>query len=63
VETEGTYVDEYKVVVFDKSNLQYVKDTILNYDWRNYKTHQSSPNISKNDIYRLFSRKSEFALF
>ena len=63
VEEEGTYADEYKVVVFDKNNLEYVKDTILNYDWKNYKTHQSSPNISKNDIYRLFLRKSEFALF
>lgn len=48
------YGDEYKVVVFDKSNLQYIKNTILNFDWQNYKKHQSSPNISKNDIYRLF---------
>lgn len=51
------YGDEYKVVVIDKSNLTFVKDTILNFDWKNYKKHQSSPNISKNDIYRLF--KSE----
>ncbi len=49
------YGDEYKVVVFDKGNLEFVKNTIINYDWSNYKTHQSSPNISKNDIYRLFS--------
>ena len=48
------YGDEYKVVVFDKSNLQYIKNTILSFDWQNYKKHQSSPNISKNDIYRLF---------
>jgi len=48
------YGDEYKVVVFDKSNLEYVKNTILNHDWKNFKKHQSSPNISKNDIYRLF---------
>jgi hypothetical protein len=48
------YGDEYKVVVFDKTNLEYVKDTILNHDWDNFKNHQSSPNISKNDIYRLF---------
>jgi hypothetical protein len=51
------YGDEYKVVVFDKSNLQYIKNTILGFDWQNYKKHQSSPNISKNDVYRLF--KSE----
>jgi len=48
------YGDEYKVVVFDKSNLEYVKNTILKHDWKNFKNHQSSPNISKNDIYRLF---------
>ena len=50
------YGDEYKVVVIDKSNLEYVRNKILNYDWKNYKTHQSSPNISKNDIYRLFDK-------
>jgi len=48
------YGDEYKVVVFDKKNLEYVRNTILNHDWKNFKKHQSSPNISKNDIYRLF---------
>jgi len=48
------YGDEYKVVVFDKSNLKHIKNTVLNNDWKNFKQHQSSPNISKNDIYRLF---------
>jgi len=48
------YSDEYKVVVYDKNNLDYVRNVILNHDWNNFKTHQSSPNISKNDIYRLF---------
>jgi len=51
------YGDEYKVIVHNKSDLQSVKETILKFDWKNYKKHQSSPNISKNDIYRLF--KSE----
>lgn len=46
--------DEYKIIVFDKGNLQYVKDTILNFNWKAYKKHQSAPNISKNDILRLF---------
>ena len=46
--------DEYKIIVFNKSNLQYVKDTILNFNWKDYKKHQSAPNISKNDILRLF---------
>jgi hypothetical protein len=48
------YGDEYKVVVFDKNNLEHVRNTILKHDWKNFKNHQSSPNISKNDIYRLF---------
>jgi len=51
------YGDEYKVVVYDKANLEYVRNTILNHDWKNFKIHQSSPNISKNDIYRLFTSK------
>lgn len=55
VEKEGTYADEYKVVVHNKKNLDYVKSTILNQDWKNFKKHQSAPNLSKNDIYRLFN--------
>ena len=51
------YGDEYKVLVNDKNDLEYVKNKILNFDWVGYKKHQSSPNISKNDVYRLF--KSE----
>jgi len=52
------YGDEYKVVVFDKSNLDYIRGIILGNDWSNFKKHQSSPNISKNDIYRLFNNKN-----
>lgn len=51
------YSDEYKVVVHDKKNLEYVRSKIINNDWFNFKKHQSSPNISKNDIYRLFLKK------
>jgi len=48
------YSDEYKVVVHDKKNIQFVKETILGHDWKKFKKHQSSPNISKNDVYRIF---------
>lgn len=48
------YTQTYKIVVNDKSDIEYVKNTILNFDWQNYKKHQSAPSISKNDIYRLF---------
>jgi len=54
VEGGKRYGDEYKVVVNDKTLLNDIKNTILNFDWSNYKKHQSAPNISKNDIYRLF---------
>lgn len=48
------HTQTYKIVVNDKSNLEYVRNTILNFDWKGYKKHQSAPSISKNDIYRLF---------
>lgn len=48
------YGDEYKVIVKDKDKISFIKNTILDFDWVGYKKHQSSPNISKNDIYRLF---------
>jgi hypothetical protein len=48
------YGDEYKVIVKDKSQIKHIKSTILDFDWIGYKKHQSSPNISKNDVYRLF---------
>ncbi len=50
-----THTQTYKIVVDDKSKVEYVKDRILNFDWRNFKKHQSAPSLSKNDIYRLFT--------
>jgi hypothetical protein len=55
IKTENINKQTYKIKVFNRENLQYVKDTILNYDWLNYKKHQSAPNITRNDIYRLFT--------
>jgi len=54
IKYENINKQTYKVKVFDDRNLEWVKNTILNYDWLNYKTHQSAPNITRNDIYRLF---------
>ena len=48
------HTQTYKIVVNDKTNVEYVRNTILKFDWQNYKKHQSAPSISKNDIYRLF---------
>jgi hypothetical protein len=50
-----THTQTYKIVVEDKSKLEYVKGRILNFDWSNFKKHQSAPSLSKNDIYRLFT--------
>lgn len=50
-----THTQTYKIVVEDKSKVEYVKSRILNFDWRNFKKHQSAPSLSKNDIYRLFT--------
>lgn len=49
-----THTQTYKIVVNDKSKIEYVKDKILNFDWSDFKKHQSAPSLSKNDIYRLF---------
>lgn len=57
IRTENLHTQTYKIVVEDKSKIDFVKRTILNFDWQNYKKHQSAPSLSKNDIYRLF--KSE----
>lgn len=50
-----THTQTYKIVVDDKSKVEYVKDKILNFDWSSFKKHQSAPSLSKNDIYRLFT--------
>lgn len=50
-----THTQTYKIVVDDKSKVEYVKDKILNFDWNSFKKHQSAPSLSKNDIYRLFT--------
>lgn len=50
-----THTQTYKIVLDDKSKVEYVKDKILNFDWSSFKKHQSAPSLSKNDIYRLFT--------
>ena len=52
--TERLETQTYKIKVMDKTKIEDVKQTILSFDWANYKKHQSAPSISKNDILRLF---------
>lgn len=54
LKTERLETQTYKIKVMDKTKTEDVKNTILNFDWQNYKKHQSAPSISKNDILRLF---------
>ena len=51
---EKEYLTSNTEIVKDKTKVDFVIDTILNFDWRNYKKHQSAPSLSKNDIYRQF---------
>lgn len=44
----------YKIKVFVENNVEFIKNRILSFKWKEYKNHQSAPSMSKNDIYRLF---------
>jgi hypothetical protein len=52
--TENLHTQTYKIYVSDKKKLDYVKSTILNFNWHSFKRHQSAPSLSKNDILRIF---------
>lgn len=41
----------YKIVIHNKKIKDKIIDAILNFNWKEYKIHQSAPSISKNDIY------------
>ena len=44
----------FKIKVFNPENIEYVKNKILNYDWVNFKVHQSAPSLNRTDVYRIF---------
>lgn len=50
----NTHTQTYKIVITDNTKIEMVKNTILTFDWKGFKKHQSAMSISKNDIYRLF---------
>lgn len=54
IRTENLHTQTYKIVIEDKTKIEFVKKTILEFDWVGYKKHQSAPSMSKNDIYRVF---------
>jgi hypothetical protein len=49
------HTQTYKIVVEDKTKVDFVKETILNFDWIGYKDYCSSPYITKNDVWKLFN--------
>ena len=51
---ENQHTQTYKIVVEDKTKVDFVRNTILNFDWLGYKDYCSSPYITKNDIWKLF---------
>jgi hypothetical protein len=55
IRTERLQTQTYKIKVTDSAKIEEVKNTILKFDWHNFKKHQSAPSLSKNDIYRLFT--------
>ena len=52
---ENQHTQTYKIVVEDKTKVDFVRNTILNFDWLGYKDYCSSPYITKNDVWRLFN--------
>lgn len=49
----NTHTQSYKILILDRDKLILIKEHILNFDWLNFKKHQSAPFISINDVYRV----------
>lgn len=49
---ENLHTQTYKIYVCNRDKIEEIKKKILDFDWINFKKHQSAPSLSKNDIYR-----------
>ena len=58
---EEDYSMTYKIVVYDKENVQWIREKILGYNWKTFKHHHSAPSISQIDIYNIFEEKDRRA--
>ena len=47
----------YKIIINNEKLKDSIIHTILNYDWKGYKNHQSAPSISKEDIYFILKEQ------
>lgn len=57
IKTENINKQTYKIIINNKNLKDEIIHTILNYDWKNYKNHQSAPSISKEDIYNVLKEQ------
>tara|TARA_R110002012_G_C11477000_1_gene594612 strand:+ start:66 stop:824 length:759 start_codon:yes stop_codon:yes gene_type:complete len=53
--TKNLQSSTHKIKVLDRTKIDFVKNTILNFDWLNNKPFCSTPYITKNDIWKLFN--------
>ena len=57
VKIENINKQTYKIVIHNKDLKELIIKTILAYDWKGYKNHQSAPSISKEDIYTVLEQQ------
>ena len=46
----------YKIIIHNKKLKDQIINTILTFNWKEYKIHQSAPSISKEDMYIILKR-------
>ena len=57
IKIENINKQTYKIVIHNKDLKELIIKTILAYDWKGYKNHQSAPSISKEDIYTVLEQQ------
>ena len=53
IKTENINKQTYKIIIHNETLKNQIINTILNFNWKEYKIHQSAPSISKEDIYTI----------
>lgn len=57
IKTENINKQTYKIIINNKNLKDIIIHTILSFDWKGYKNHQSAPSISKEDIYSVLKEQ------
>lgn len=50
IKTQNTESSTFKIIIHNKKIKDKIISTILNYNWKSYKNHQSAPCMSKEDV-------------